>query len=422
METIIPDTWDIFYKNLVRESDYRVIFVIIDGMPDIHIKELGGTPLSAAQTPNLDRLAKEGASGLIYPTIEPHIPVGSGPAHLALFGYGLDRYPGRGALEALGAGLTVPQGSIVIRINFATIDENGIVIDRRAGRLRDNEAKPLMERLNGLKCEKDWCLDYKIHHTKGYRGALIISGEDASAAISNSDPRAIGQSILEVVPLSNEKTAQNTANFINWFIKAAQEALAKNNDTGATGIVTRGAGAIKFYESFTDRYKFKSPIFISSYPLYKGIARFLRIPVEEPKKSGKQLTINDKCKTAASLIKKHDMTILHIKDPDTAGEDGNSLRKKEIIEEIDACIPYITDKMEEDDTLVITSDHSTPAPMREHSGHPIPLLMKGPFVRVDRVEKFSELDCIHGSLGTFRAIELMNLILMSTKRLKIYGP
>ena len=121
-------------------------------------------------------------------------------------------------------------------------------------------------------------------------------------------------------------------------------------------------------------------------------------------------------------MKKHDMTILHVKDPDIAGEDGDYLKKKQIIEEIDSCLPYITEIMNETDTIVITSDHSTPVLMREHSGHPIPLLMKGPFVRIDKVEKFSELDCIHGSLGTFRAIELMNLILMSTKRLKTFWP
>ena len=416
------ETWDLFYKNLVRESDYKVIFIIIDGMPDTYVKELGGTPLRVAHTPNLDRLAKEGASGLIYPTIEPHIPVGSGPAHLALFGYGLDRYPGRGPLEALGAGLTVPQGSIVVRINFATIDENEFIMDRRAGRISNIEAKPLMDRLNNLRCENFWCLDYKVLHTKDYRGILIISGANASAAITNSDPREVGKPILEVVPVSDDKTAEITAQFINWFIHATQEELAKNNPTKANSVVTRGAGAIKLYESFTDRYKFKNPIFISSYPLYKGVATFLRIGVKEPEKSGEKLTIKDKCVTTAKIIQDHDMTILHIKDPDIAGEDGDYMKKKEIIEEIDSCIPYVTDKMTEEDTLVITSDHSTPALMREHSGHPIPLLMKGPFVRVDNVEKFSELDCIHGSLGTFRAIELMNLILMSTKRLKIYGP
>jgi len=414
--------WDYFYKHHARESDYKIIFIILDGMPDIYVKELGGTPLSAANTPNLDQLAEKGASGLIYPTIEPFVPIGSGPAHLALFGYELDRYPGRGALEALGAGLTISQGSVVIRINFATVDKNGIVIDRRAGRLGGDSAKKLINRLKNITCEESWCVDYEIHHTKGYRGIMILSGDNASSAISDSDPREVGKRILEVFPESDEKTAQVSANFMNWFIESARKKLSRENDTKANAIVTRGAGAIKLYESFTDRYKFKNPIFISSYPLYKGVARFLRIPVKEPEKTGMELTIEDKCLTAAKLINDHDMTILHIKDPDIAGEDGDYLRKKEILEEIDSCLPSITDQMSEEDTLVITSDHATPALMKEHSGHPIPLLMTGPFVRVDNVKKFSELDGIHGALGTFRAIELMNLILMSTKRLKIYGP
>lgn len=414
--------WDLYYKEQTRESEYKIIFIILDGMPDIYVKELGGTPLDVAHTPNLDQLAYEGASGLIYPTIEPHIPIGSGPAHLALFGYELEKYPGRGALEALGAGIRVSQGSVVIRVNFATVDEKGTILDRRAGRVEGSDAKKLYKRLNDLKCEKFWCVDYEIQHTKGYRGVVVLSGDNVSSLITDSDPRGVGRSILEVHPESSEKTARITANFMNWFLQAAQEDLAKDNETKANAIVTRGAGAIKLYESFTDRYKLKNTVFISGYPLYKGIARYLRMSVKEPKKTGSKASIKDKFVTASKLVKDHDMTILHVKDPDIAGEDGDYIRKKEIIEEIDRCIPEITEKVDENDTIVITSDHSTPALMREHSGHPIPLLMKGPFVRVDRVEKFSELDCIHGSLGTFRAIELMNLILMSTKRLKIFWP
>jgi 2,3-bisphosphoglycerate-independent phosphoglycerate mutase len=412
--------WDAFYKNHVVESDYKVILIILDGMPDIYVKELGGTPLSAANKPNLDKLAQDGASGIIYPTIEPHIAVGSGIAHFALLGYELDRYPGRGPLEGLGADLNIPVGAVVIRLNFATI-ENGIITDRRAGRLSGNEAKALFERLINLKCDNSWGLKYEIHHTKGYRGIMIITGKNASASVTDSDPEDSERTILKVSPISNDKKAKITADFLNWFIQASQKELASNN-TKANAIISRGAGVIQAYESFTNRYKFKNPVFVSSYPLYKGVAKFLGIPVQEPQKTGAELTIRDKFQTASELIKDHDIVILHIKDPDIAGEDGDYLKKKEIIEEIDACLPYILDNMGPDDTIIVTSDHSTPALMREHSGHSIPIVMKGPFVRVDKVEQFSELDCITGSLGTFRAIELMNLILMSTKRLKTFQP
>jgi 2,3-bisphosphoglycerate-independent phosphoglycerate mutase len=414
--------WDLYYKTIMRKSDYKVIFIILDGMPDIYIEELGGTPLEVAETPNMDYLAEKGATGLIYPTIEPHIPVGSGPAHLALLGYKLETYPGRGALEALGAGLDIPTGSVVLRINFATIDKDGLVSDRRAGRISGSEAQKLFERLNKLDISNFKGFNYRIYHTKGYRGAFVISGRYASSNITNSDPREIGKPILEVKPESDDVTSIKTAKFVNWILKQAQKELSENNETKANAIVSRGAGAIKLYESFMDRYHFENPIFVSSYPLYKGVARYLRMNVKEPKSSNGKITIEDKFRTASELIKDHDMTILHVKDPDIAGEDGDGMRKKEIIEEIDRNFPYIIDEMEKDDTIVITSDHSTPAPMREHSGHPIPLLMKGPFVRVDRVNKFNELDCIKGSLGVFRAIELMNLILMSTKRLKIFWP
>ncbi|MBD3229448.1 MAG: 2,3-bisphosphoglycerate-independent phosphoglycerate mutase, partial [Candidatus Lokiarchaeota archaeon] len=381
------------------------------------------TPLEVAYTPNMDTLADKGATGLIYPTIEPHIPVGSGPAHLALFGYELETYPGRGALEALGAGLDLPQGSVIIRINFATVDEHGVVLDRRAGRISGKEAKKLLSRLNNLKLSNFEDLKYKIYHTKGYRGVLVISGRNASSQISNSDPREVGKPILDVIPKSKDKTAKLTAKFVNSLLKRARKELSTDNDTKANAIVSRGAGAIKLYESFTDRYKFENPIFISSYPLYKGVARYLRIYVKEPKPSNERIIIKDKFKTAAELIRKHDMIILHVKDPDIAGEDGDYKQKKAIIEEIDKHIKLILNEMnDDDDTIVITSDHSTPALMKEHSGHPIPLLMMGPYVRRDRVKKFNELDSIKGSLGVFRAIELMNLILMSTKRLKVFWP
>ncbi|NHI90965.1 MAG: 2,3-bisphosphoglycerate-independent phosphoglycerate mutase [Candidatus Lokiarchaeota archaeon] len=415
--------WDYYYKNYTRESNYKVIFLILDGMPDIFIKELGGTPLAVANTPNLDNLAKKGANGLIYTAIEPFIPIGSGPAHLALFGYELEKYPGRGALEALGSEIEVPQGSVIIRMNFATIDKNKRILDRRAGRISGKDSENLFKRLNNLKTEKFWCLNYKVYHTKGYRGVLVISGENASAGITDSDPREVGRYILRVEPTNQNKTSRITANFLNWFINEAQKELSENNITKANAIVTRGAGFLGLKESLKDRYKFKSPIFVSSFPLYKGVARFLRIPVKVPDISdtNKKLSIKDKFITASKLIKDHDLTILHVKEPDIAGEDGDFIRKKEIIEEIDKNLIHILKNMNENDTIVITSDHSTPCYMKEHSGHPIPILITGPFVRVDKVQKFSEISCIHGSLGSFKAIQLMNLILMSTKRLITFG-
>ncbi|MHA1785712.1 MAG: alkaline phosphatase family protein [Candidatus Helarchaeota archaeon] len=415
--------WDLYYKNFIRESNYKIIFIILDGMPDIYVKELGGTPLCMAKTPNLDQLATDGASGLLYTTIEPFIPIGSGPAHLALFGYEVEKYPGRGALEALGSGISVPQGSVVIRMNFATMDKQKRILDRRAGRISGEEARKLFERLNNLKTDKFWCLNYKVYHTRGYRGVLIISGENISSNVSNSDPREVGRKILKVKPTDHNETSRITANFLNWFIEAAQEELAIDNETKANAIVTRGAGHIGLRESFTDRYKFQKPIFISGYPLYKGVAKFLRIPTRdpEPETLNSKVTIKDKFRTASKLMEDHDITILHVKDPDIAGEDGDFMKKKEIIEQIDENIVRIVNKMNDNDTIVVTSDHSTPCYMKEHSGHPIPVLMKGPFVRIDKVTQFSEIDCIHGSLGMFKAIQLMNLILMSTKRLKTFG-
>ena len=415
--------WDYYYKNYAKESEYKIIYIILDGMPDIHIKEINGTPLHAANTPNLDQFAREGASGLIYTTIEPFIPIGSGPAHLALLGYEVETYPGRGALEALGSDIDVPENSVVIRMNFSTIDENKKVIDRRARRIKGKKAQDLFNRLNNLDYNKKDDLDFKVYHTRGYRGVLVLTGTNASSMISNSDPRAIGKKILKVLPKDDLYSSKTTSEFMNWFIEAVQDELSKNNNSKANAVVTRGAGAITTYGSFQTRYKFKNPVFVSGYPLYKGVAKFLGMKTHdpEPEKGTDKASIKDKFTTASKFIKDHDMTILHVKDPDIAGEDGDYITKKKIIEEIDEHLRILLDKTSENDTVIITSDHSTPCLMKEHSGHPVPVVMKGPFVRVDEVKKFSEIDCIHGSLGEFKAIQLMNLILMSTKRLKIFG-
>lgn len=414
-----------------RPSNYNIMLIILDGLADVPIESLDNkTPLEYARKPNLDALVKRGQSGLVWPYL-PWTPLGSGPAHLALLGYDpLQYYVGRGPLEALGEGVETEEGDVIVRLNFATIDPNTKnVLDRRAGRLETEDAVMLFQYLND-NMEHDWNgMSWKLHNTKGYRGVITI--KNASSFIDGSDPRANPQGLEKVrvvQAMRNDELTRKTADFMNWFIETSEQLLqdhpfnAERESKGllpANQLLSRGAGTIKYPTPFAERYQFKKPAFVSGFPLYMGLARFLGIENIVPDEE----TIPAKFAKAAEVYKDHDMTILHIKDPDVAGEDGDVDGKVKIIEEIDKSLKCILDVLGENDTIVITADHATPAKIKDHSGHPVPILARGPFTGHDGdlITGFNEKACAKGSLGNFRSIYLMNLILMLTLRLKTFG-
>ncbi|HME52381.1 MAG TPA: alkaline phosphatase family protein [Candidatus Lokiarchaeia archaeon] len=414
-----------------RPSNYNVMLIILDGLADVPIESLDNkTPLEYARKPNLDALVKRGQAGLVWPYL-PWAPLGSGPAHLALLGYDpLQNYIGRGPLEALGEGVETDEGDVIIRLNFATIDPSTMnVLDRRAGRLETEDAAMLFQYLNDT-MEHDWNgMSWRLHATKGYRGVITI--KNASSFIDGSDPRANPQGLEKVrviQPMKNDDLTRKTADFMNWFIETSQQLLqdhpfnVERESKGllpANQLLSRGAGTIKYPTPFAERYQFKSPAFVSGFPLYQGLARFLGIENIVPDEE----TIPLKFAKAAEVYKDHDITILHIKDPDVAGEDGDVDGKVKIIEEIDKSLKCVLDVLNENDTIVITADHATPAKIKDHSGHPVPILARGPFTGHDGdlITGFNEKACAKGSLGNFRSIYLMNLILMLTLRLKTFG-
>jgi len=415
-----------------RPSSYKIMLIILDGLADVPLDSLGNkTPLEYANTPNLDALAKRGQCGMVWPYV-PWAPLGSGPAHLALFGYDpLQTYIGRGPLEALGEGVQTEEGDVIVRLNFATVDPStGIVIDRRAGRIDQGDSAVLYNYLNGaMEHERDG-ISWKVHATMGHRGVITI--KNASPWIDSSDPRANphGREIVRVIqPTNDDSLSLKTAAFMNWFSQESQKLLVDhpyNKELVAKGMVpanyllSRGAGTIKYPVPFATRYKFTSPAFISGYPLYRGLARLLGIEAVMPDEE----TIPKKFEKAAEIFKQdRDITILHVKDTDVAGEDGDALKKVRVIEEIDKNLKAILDVMEDTDTILVTGDHATPVKVLDHSGHPVPILACGPFTGHDGdlVSGFNEKACAMGSLGNFRSIYVMNLMLMLTLRLSTFG-
>ncbi len=414
-----------------RPSQYNIMLIILDGLADVPVESLGNkTPLEYAYKPNLDDLAKRGQNGMVWPYV-PWTPLGSGPAHLALLGYNpLENYIGRGPLEALGEGVPTDDGDVIIRLNFATVDPGTkIVLDRRAGRIETADAATLFKYLND-NMNRDWDgLKWKLHPTKGYRGVITI--KNASSWIDGSDPRADPKGFEEVhviQAMKDDPLARKTAAFMNWFTGESQKLLMEhpyNKERTRRGLapanhlLSRGAGTIKYPQPFAKRYEFTSPAFVSGFPLYVGLAKFLGIEAVMPEDE----TIPKKFAKAAEIFKNHDITILHVKDPDIAGEDGDVEGKVRIIEEIDKNLKKVLDVMNAKDTIVITADHATPAKIKDHSGHPVPILAYGPFTGHDGdlVTGFNERACAKGSLGNFRSVYLMNLILMLTLRLKTFG-
>lgn len=430
-ETHMSDLFGYGTAVFPRPSNYNIMLIILDGLADVPIESLGNkTPLEYANKPHLDELAKRGQNGMVWPFV-PWTPLGSGPAHLALLGYNpLENYIGRGPLEALGEGVQTDEGDVIIRLNFATVDPGTrIVLDRRAGRIETDDAAMLFKYLNDSLVHQWDGISWQLHPTKGYRGVITL--KNASSWIDGSDPRANPHGVEEVRTIQatrNDPLARKTASFMNWFTDETQRLLIEhpyNKNRVANGlapanhILSRGAGTIKYPVPFAKKYQFSSPAFVSGFPLYVGLARFLRIETVIPEDE----TIPTKFAKAAEIYKKHDITILHVKDPDVAGEDGDVEGKVRIIEEIDKNLKKILDVMDGDDTIVITADHATPAKIKDHSGHPVPVLACGPFTGHDGdlVSGFNERACAKGSLGNFRSVYLMNLILMLTLRLKTFG-
>ncbi len=397
-----------YLPDLLRPSQSRIILLVLDGLGGLPLKPDGRTELEAAHTPNMDRLAREGTLGQTVP-IRPGVTPGSGPAHLALFGYDPLVYDiGRGALEATGAGLVVRPGDVAVRGNFCTLDENGLISDRRAGRIPSSEAAPLVERLQTIEIPG---VSTAVRLVKEYRFAVVMRGEGLNPEIEDTDPQQTGLAPLPAQ--ARQPAAQRTADLFNQWVAAAREVLADQEK--ANGLTLRGFATDPNLPQFDAAYGL-NPACVAVYPMYRGVSALVGMKVIEFAGESPQ----DEFAAVERVWQDHDFFFIHIKKTDSKGEDGDFQGKAQVIEQVDAALPQLLDLKPE--VVIITGDHSTPAKMRYHSWHPVPFLIWAPETAMpDNRDQFGERACARGGLGTFPAVDTLPLALAHAGRLDKYG-
>ena len=393
--------------GLVSRNETKIVFLVLDGLGDIPDAAEGVTPLESAKKPNIDRLAAErGILGRLVP-VEIGITPGSGPGHLSLFGYDPSRYEiGRGILEVLGLEMDLKEGDVAARGNFCTVRE-GIVVDRRAGRLETEETERLCEKISRSLSSFEG-MEIVLRPGKSHRFGIIFRGEGLSDALTDADPHRDRMPFTFVSPRNDE--AKETARKVNLFLTEAMRLL--EHEKRGNGILLRGFSKRPEMPSFYERYSMKAVAFCS-YPMYRGIAKLLGMDVTESPKDYEEMVTGLK-----RYYGDYNFFFLHVKETDLAGEDGDFDRKRRVIEQIDRLIPEIVAL--DPQVMVITGDHSTPCMLRGHSWHPVPLLLLTKTGERDGLS-FGERHCLLGSVGTIYGRNLMNLVLAHASRLDKFG-
>ncbi len=395
-------------RQLREDNKTKIVMLVADGLGGLPIEPGGPTELEAARTPNLDKLAADGTVGLSIPVAQGIAP-GSGPGHLGLFGFDpLKHQIGRGVLEALGIGVEVGPQDVAIRGNFCTIDAEGKVTDRRAGRIPTETCEKLVAKLKQhIKIEG---VETLIEPVREYRLVVRFRGEGLGDEVADTDPLSTGLHTLEPKAANpgSEKTAKVAADFLH------QAKSILKDEHPANFLMMRGFAKFPQIATMEEVYGLKSAA-IAVYPMYRGLARLVGMTVIEPGK-----TLADQLDALKANWDKYDFFFLHYKYTDSTGEDGNFAKKVEMIEALDAEMPSLTAL--KPDVLIVTGDHSTPSRMKSHSFHPVPLLISAPStVRPDFVTTFGERPCLAGGLGQILAKEIMPLAMAHAGRLQKFG-
>jgi 2,3-bisphosphoglycerate-independent phosphoglycerate mutase len=411
----------------------KAILVIGDGMADRPIKELNWkTPLEAARKPSLNQIAKMGICGIMDP-IAPGIPPGSDTASLALLGYDvLKVYSGRGALEAIGSGVNVLPSDIAFRCNFATVNEDLVVLDRRAGRIANEDAAKLAESLQKIRLERP-SVKFLFKNTIQHRATLVIRGRpELSTAVSDSDPEKVGVKVLEIKPLDGSPEARLTAKILNELMHKFYKALKghplnkKRTRRGlpqANIILCRGAGTIPNIKTLPGLYGINA-VCIAATSLIRGVCKVAGMKLIDVKGATgtPQTNFAAKAKSTVQALKSCDFVLLHVKATDVASHDGNIKQKVELIEKIDHMIGYMLNNIDPESTyLAVTADHTTSSITQNHEGDPVPLAITGPYVRRDDVEEFDERSCAKGGLNRIRGMDLMPILMNLIGKTKKFG-
>jgi 2,3-bisphosphoglycerate-independent phosphoglycerate mutase len=392
----------------------KVILVIIDGLGDLPTPK---TPLQAAKIPNINRLAKDGITGILHP-LDRFVVPGSDTSHLAILGYDPSHfYTGRGPLEALGLGIQLNPGDVAFRANFATL-ENGKITDRRAGRVDSATAASLVKYLPKKIDDVEIIFKSSVEH----RGALVLRGQGLSSSISETDPHISGE-IHQCVPLDNSPEAVKTAAIVNKFTELSVKALStanenKNRQKKANALLLRGAGEFVPAASFYERFELLGAC-IAGGALYKGVASFMGMDIlmVSGGTGDKNTDLVAKAKATVRAVQGYDFVLLHIKMCDSFGHDGDFEGKKAALEKIDKIIPILE---ETGASIIVTGDHSTPVSLKAHSGHGVQILVYGG-ERYDDVKKFDEISCAQGGLGHISGKDIIPLVLNISGKAKKQG-
>jgi 2,3-bisphosphoglycerate-independent phosphoglycerate mutase len=396
--------------NLIRElrepNETKIVLLVADGLGGLPLEPGGKTELETARTPNLDALVREGVCGLSTPVL-PGITPGSGPGHLGLFGYDPLQYRiGRGILEALGIHFEVGPKDVAARGNFCTVDDAGLITDRRAGRPSTERCVAMCRKLQEIRLPG---VEVFVEPVREHRFVVVFRGDGLGDAVNDTDPQMTGHKPLEA--RGADEASARTAREVNRFVAEAARVL--KGDAPTNMVTLRGFARYPKIETMQEVYGLR-PVAIAVYPMYKGLARLVGMDIAD---AGS--TLNDQVETLRKLWSKYDFFFLHYKYTDSTGEDGNFPAKVEMIERLDAEVAKV--RALGPDVLIVTGDHSTPSKLRSHSWHPVPVVLWARTCRTDSVTEFGESQCLRGGLGQFEAKYLLLLAMAHAQRLGKYG-
>ena len=393
-------------KRLARPNTTKIILCVLDGLGGLPRPETLRGEIEQARCPNLDRLVQRSEVGLTVP-VGPGLTPGSGPGHLALFGY--DPYTfdiGRGVLEAVGIDFPLGPTDVAARGNFCTLDLGRNVTDRRAGRVATEEAAQLVERLRSIKLPG---VELLLEPVREHRFVLVLRGEGLGDVVTTTDPQITG--VPPLTAQGADDDSQNTASLVNEFVLRAEDIL--RGETKANGLMLRGFAKYPSLPQFPDIWGLRAAA-LAVYPMYRGLAKLAgMVPLACPGGLDEQLAV------VKERWDEFDFFFLHYKKTDAAGEDGDFERKTHAVEEFDAWLPGLLDL--EPDVLMVAGDHSTPALMAAHSWHPVPFLLHSNFCRVGGASNFNEQEFLKGTLGVFPAVDVMPLAMAHAMRFEKYG-
>ena len=385
----------------------KIVLLVVDGLGGLAHPDTGRSELETANLPNLDAMAQESACGLTTPVL-PGVAPGSGPGHLALFGYDPLKYMiGRGALEALGIEVELRPGDVAARGNFCTVDDNGSLVDRRAGRIPTELSAPLCRRLDGIELDG---VQVDVFPVQDYRFVLRLRGEGLSEQVSETDPQIAGVPALEVKPL--EPAAKKTSQLVNQFVDQARQLLSE--EERGNMVLLRGWAQLPSLPPMGEVYRL-NPAAIAAYPMYRGLATVAGMKIIPT-----GMSFSDEVETLRAHYDAHDFFFIHYKPADAAGEDGDFDAKVRALEALDPLIPQI--RALNPDVFMVAGDHATPAIMAAHSWHPVPFMLNSPLTRGEGVASFDEKACGLGSIGRVPATNVMLLALSHSGKLTKFGP